>query len=106
METLTYEKDGKTHTFKEGDKVTFKQGMYFSNGQLHYDNGWSIYEIPSPPKQMLVLDDTELQKTEIIPYMPTPSASATQVGNNYGAYYGGKRSRRKSRKSKSRKSRK
>lgn len=106
METLTYEKDGKTHTFKEGDKVTYKQGMYFSNGELHYDNGWSIYEIQSPPRQMLVLNDDTLQKTDITPYVPTQSSTA-QVGNNYGAYYGGKRSRRKSRKSRrSRKSRK
>ena len=66
METLTYtDPKGITHTFKEGDKVTYKQGLYFSNGELHYDNGWSIYEIKSPPRQMLVLDDNTLQKTEI-----------------------------------------
>ena len=77
----------------------------------------------SPPNQIVVLDDTTLQRKGITmtPYVPPqsqPSVSTTSVySNGYGAYdsyptssngwggYGGKRSRRRSRKShKSRKS--
>ena len=109
-------------TYKSGDKVKFKQGMYERIGELHYD-GWSIYDMNSPPNQIVVLDDNTVQRKGITmtPYVPPqsqPSVSATPVySNGYGAYdsyptsgngwggYGG-RSRRKSRRSrKSRKSR-
>jgi len=120
---VSNEKDNNEQkTYKSGDKVTFKQGNYERIGELHYD-GWSIYDMNSPPNQIAVLDPTTLERKGITmtPYVPPqsqPSVSATPVyGNSYGAYdsyptsgngwggYGGKRSRRRRKTRKSRKSR-
>jgi hypothetical protein len=119
---VSNEKDNNEQkTYKSGDKVTFKQGLNESIGELHY-NGWSIYDMSSPPNQLAFLDPTTLESKGITmtPYVPPQSQpSATPVYGNYGGYdsyptsdngwggYGGKRSRRKSRRSrKSSKSRK
>ncbi len=94
-------------TYKSGDKVYYKQGIYITAGELHYDdNGWSIYEIKSPPKQMVVLDDNTLQSKEITmtPYDPPTNTYNTPADNGWGGH-GGKRSRRRKTK-KSRRSRK